>query len=433
MRYTTTLAILAASFLASCGTKSQQNSAVQFDSPLNIALDGTIDSGRVLTSSTDDATITAQIKDQLAYSIGHLNTFGGGIDLSRVAITIKDKQLTNNQAYQVTYSAKALISWPREYQVPASYNLLLPLAAYSAGLNQFLQYYGADEHAGKRCLDDSAKDISTSNFWYYYRPLKASCPLRTSLSPLIQYVPIRLAVSAQNTANKYPEYGKVWEDGKLIMTVVYGKADAGTTTSADFGINAFIELYDTLIRTFGRPMTSSLAQGQRPSVINNHVRLTFRTTKGVVDVALFLVDSVPSAGDQFIQAYQERSMVSDYIAYGGHAGLGDNVRALVNMGRYTPGQYQVFLMNGCDTFSYIDDKLRLDHQAVNPGSSPDKYVDIITNARPSYFNTMTRAVMNVAVGLHNQTLTYRQILAGFEQSQRAAVMGEQDNRWPAPF
>ena len=419
--------------LLGCGGSSPKTSQLQFDSAHNIALDGVIESGRVITDSEDDTVIKSQILEQLRFAIGHLNTFGGGIELAKVTIEIGEKLPLGNQRFQVTYSARSLVSWPREYQIPNSYMLLLPVAAHDEARNEFFQTFGADELSGKRCLDDYAEKTFTGNFWYYYRPLKASCPIRNGISPLVQKTPIRLALSVQNTSNKFPEYGKVWEDGKLVITVVYGKADYGATTASDYGIAAYSELYDSLLRYFGRPATSSLGFGQRPSIVNNDIRLTFRTPRGLVDVAIFLVDSVTSADESFIQNYQQRTLFSDFVAYGGHSGLGDNIQALVNLGRYQSGQYQVFLLNGCDTFSYTDDKLRNDHLAVNPGSSPDKYVDIITNARPSFFNHMTRAVMRVASGLYHQKETYRQILAGFEGSQRAAVTGEEDNRWPAPF
>ena len=52
---------------------------------------------------------------------------------------------------------------------------------------------------------------------------------------------------------------------------------------------------------------------------------------------------------------------------------------------------------------------------------------------PSYFSMDSRSNMAVINGLVGKTQTYRQILAGFDRSQRAGVTGEQDNNWPEPF
>ncbi len=154
---------------------------------------------------------------------------------------------------------------------------------------------------------------------------------------------------------------------------------------------------------------------------------------GPLDLALFLIDGIQTVDAAFKVKYNRRTERSDFISYNGHSGLGANIQALARLGHFLRGKYQIFMVNGCDTFAYIDDALRDAHQAANPTEGPDRYLDIIINAMPSFFDENSRSNMTVLEGLVNKRKTYRQILAGFDASQRPGVVGEQDNRWPAPF
>ena len=103
------------------------------------------------------------------------------------------------------------------------------------------------------------------------------------------------------------------------------------------------------------------------------------------------------------------------------------------MGKFVKGQYQLFLVNGCDTFAYVDDALFDAHQAVNPDNEKTKYLDIITNAMPSYFHENAGANMAIINALVSKDKTYRAILEDFDIDQRAVVTGEEDNAWPENF
>ena len=162
------------------------------------------------------------------------------------------------------------------------------------------------------------------------------------------------------------------------------------------------------------------------------MEMTWRLSSGEsVNINLLLVDpeSLFQPTDAFKQRYNERSKISDYISYSGHSGMGANIRALAKMGTFLPGQYQIFFMNGCDTFFYVDDSLRAAHEAVNPGSKPYEFFDILTNAMPSPFAQMANQNLIVVSSLLRQKDSYRQMLARFHPYQRAIVMGEEDNQF----
>jgi hypothetical protein len=413
-------------------------SDLQFDSAHSFALDGTINNGRLLATSSDEGRIKAEIYEQLMYTTGQLNGVGGVADMHSLESSIIQITPRTDGRFEVIYAAKLLVSWPREVQAPATYGLIVPAGGDWGLLGRFYQAYGADEHGAKRCLANEAHEVSQGILWYYYRPLKGSCALRDpSLDnqSIVSRFPIQFAVSTQNTQGKSPEYHKVWEDGRLVATAIFGKYEEGAMSDGDAGIAAYAQFYYDLLRSYGQPVSTSLPAGWRPSATNDQIFMKFNTVAGEMDIAIFLVDGIRNVDDDFKAKYNQRTQISDYVAYSGHSGLGANIRALARMGKFVQGQYQLFLVNGCDTFVYVDDALRDAHVAANPGTEDqkDKYLDVITNAMPSFFHSNSRSNLAVIDGLLGRQKTYRQILASFDVSQRAAVTGEQDNRFPAPF
>ena len=57
-------------------------------------------------------------------------------------------------------------------------------------------------------------------------------------------------------------------------------------------------------------------------------------------------------------------------------------------------------MNGCDTFAYVDDALNKAHKNINPDDTTGiKYIDIVNNAMPAFFHSMSGATMALFRGL----------------------------------
>jgi hypothetical protein len=116
--------------------------------------------------------------------------------------------------------------------------------------------------------------------------------------------------------------------------------------------------------------------------------------------------------------------------YNGHAGLGQNVRALARKGRWLPGKYQMFFMNGCDTFAYVDGSLFNAHKSINPDDTTGyKYIDIVNNGMPAFFANMAESSLAMFRGFisYDDPKTYEQIFAKIDSSQLVMVTGEQDN------
>jgi hypothetical protein len=103
------------------------------------------------------------------------------------------------------------------------------------------------------------------------------------------------------------------------------------------------------------------------------------------------------------------------------------------MARAEQGRYQLYVLNGCDTFAYLDTAIFDLHAAANPGAPGSRYVDVISNAMPSYFMYMAETSITVLQAAVAMQGTYRQILERTDLSQRSLVEGEEDNLWPTPF
>jgi hypothetical protein len=132
----------------------------------------------------------------------------------------------------------------------------------------------------------------------------------------------------------------------------------------------------------------------------------------------------------FRARYEALSTRADLIAYNGHAGLGSNIRALANAGKWVQGQYVVVFMNGCDTFAYIDGSLFSAHKAVNPDDTTgSKYIDIVNNGMPSFFANMPESTLAIMRGFlkFDDPQTYEQIFTKISSSQLVMVTGEADN------
>jgi hypothetical protein len=425
--------------LALVSLQTVQASKPKFDSAHTLAIDGTITNGEIISETSYDYTLKNEIKQQLMYVIGQMNGLNGGSpDMNRLKVSINTKQALSNGLYKITYTAKLFLAWPNDVDFPETYELILPARGNSTFLQTFFMTFGSDENSGSKCLDSHAHDVTSGIFWYYYRPNKLRCAANKKTNKntqLVKFQNIQLVVSNKNTSGKSPEYGKIWEDGKLVATLIFGKASEGAMSEWDAGVSAYKKTVNALVIQYGKPITSTVKFNWRfeNAILNPSINMTFNTKSGLLDISLYLIEGIRSANSSFRNSYDERTLTSDYVSYSGHSGLGANIRALANMGDFQAGQYKVFLVNGCDTFAYVDDALRNAHQSVNPAYGKDKFVDVITNAMPSYFHMNHVSNMSIINGMVGKTKTYRQILSGFDKTQRAVVTGEQDNNWPASF
>jgi hypothetical protein len=149
-----------------------------------------------------------------------------------------------------------------------------------------------------------------------------------------------------------------------------------------------------------------------------------------ITITALLVDSVGTPDPVFDARYAALSGGADLIIYNGHAGLGQNIRALAQKGSFVAGKYLVLFMNAPDSFAYVDRSLatrRAALNAVDPGGT--KYLDVVTNAMPAFFASMAPASLALVRSLMAPDMpkTYDRILSSIDASQVVVVTGEEDN------
>ena len=265
--------------------------------------------------------------------------------------------------------------------------------------------------------------------WYYYRPNRFMCELDPA--DVIRTT-AKVSLSEISTTGKYPEYHKVWEDDALNILVIFGQVDSKNEPSLDMAYQGYKSFFQEVNMRLGSAVTGiSPEVDQHPSGEQRDVETRATLSDGrTVQVNQLFIKSVSEAGFDFDRRYRELSRGADLIIYNGHAGLGANIRSLAGKGDWQEGQYVIVFMNGCDTYAYVDEALFEAHAAVNPDDDVGtQYVDLVTNAMPSYFANMSEAsyTMFEALMRDDSPLTYEQIFERIDHSQGILVSGEADN------
>jgi len=391
-------------------------------SDLAVFIDATFQ-GRLVTDSSWNDTSTVQ--DQLLYTVGQLNGMNSVGRVDKVVITDIVKQQVSGKT-EITYTAKLPVAWGNKNAVPETIELKLPLDISSSGQTAFASKYAHD------CVDFGAHDVDSGSMFYYYRPGASGCTIEGAD---VHTVKATVTPSPIQSTGKFPEYDKLWEDGKLEVLAIFGKYEDGATTAGDAGISAYNEFVGEMKQELGsRQLTTIPATvPSSPGVGTPDIEFNATLPDGkTIHVVALLTDNVRLGLQQpeFRARYESLSTRADYIVYNGHAGLGTNVRALANAGKWVAGQYVVVYMNGCDTFAYIDDALNTAHKTINPDDTTGfKYIDIVNNAMPAFFHSMAGATMALFRGMvgYNEPKTYEQMFRNIDSSQVVLVAGEQDN------
>ena len=364
------------------------------------------------------------VQDHLLYTIGQLNGASSVGRLDKLEF-VSDPTVADGK---VTYTVKMPVAWGDKENIPESFELVLPASNDYDFLERFATSYG---HS---CVDWGAHDVDAGSMWYYYRPLRSGCSLGAGD---IQKFRATVTRSPINTTGKFPEFNKVWEDNELNVLAIFGKYEDGAT-SGDAGIDAYNDFARSIRSDMGARGSVTTVPATIPStpgVANPDVSFSVTLADGKkINVTALLTDNVRTGLSQteFRTRYETLSSRADFIVYNGHAGLGSNVRALAAAGRWVAGQYVVVFMNGCDTFAYIDSALNDAHKAINSDDTTGyKYIDIVTNAMPAFFASMSGATMALYRGLanHADPQTYEQIFRSVDRSQIVLVSGEQDNAY----
>ena len=196
------------------------------------------------------------------------------------------------------------------------------------------------------------------------------------------------------------------------------------------GFNEFIRTMQTQLAPYKAVATPALGR-TAPGPETTDITFEGSLPDGKkIKVTALLVDSITNVWPGFEKRYESLTLTADVIAYNGHSGLGQNVRALGQMGKWAAKKYQIFFMNGCDSFAYVDGTLAQQRALLNPDDpTGTKYMEFVTNAMPSFFQSMPNASTALVRGLlgYAAPKTYDQIFKEIDRSEVVLVTGEEDN------
>jgi len=377
--------------------------------------------GEVVLDSTWN--VERSIENQLLYTIGHLNADKSVGRLDHLELSNIEKTNVDGKTL-VRYHAKLPVAWGKKDQVPTSYSFKIPRDGTHQGYSSFTEKYKHD------CVDWSAHDVDSGSMWYYYRPKAYNCRIDDADVFVSE---ASVAPSANSTTGKYPEYDQIWADEALHVVAIFGKYEDGATSSSDSGISAYNEFIVEMKSKLSPHGLTTVPETfpASPGVEAADIEMTATLADGKkVVVNALLVDNVRTAGPTFDDRYEALSTDADLIVYNGHAGLGANIRALAQKGKWAPGKYAIVFENGCDSYAYVDSALWEAHAAVNPDDpTGTKYLDVVANAMPAYFRSMTDSTIAFVDGLmsYQTPMTYEQIFKQVDSSQVILVTGEEDN------
>jgi hypothetical protein len=428
--------------MASCGppaTSASERESVgsaqqAFDSNDSMLVNFDID-GALVTDTAEPAAVRTLIQAQLLYGVGVLNqdrSLGRYERLELSAITATP--IPGTGSFQVAYRAKLPVAWGVPTPPPATYALPLPVRAAHADQLAFATKYGGT------CVDPSAGVIGAADagrMFLNYRPQRVGCVLAPAD---VVTLTATTSPSVENTAGKYPEYQRMWEDGALDVVAVF--SHSSYEGGDDFGMHAFqdfIARVDAYLAVRQPDPTKRSATAATPSVA---ARTATLPDGRIVRIDVALVGArLAQEGPAFDAWYGALTPKADVIHYSGHADLGENVRTIMKKGVFVPGKYVMWVENACDTFAYVDRTLADRRAVVNPDDpSGTKYMDTVSTVLGGYFGTgppTAVSILDAMVSSRDPAAvpkTYRQLFAELDPEQVTVVTGEEDNVFvPAMF
>jgi hypothetical protein len=378
--------------------------------------------GEVVASAETKA--RPAILSQLAYTQGILTTNErGNGHVGHVILTDVVETPVAGGKKSITYTAQLPVAWPKTGNaVPASYDLPVPKDVTA------LEAFNA-KYDGK-CGQD---EYGQSDFWHDWNPKAEGCVIadadvtrsRATVKPF-----------AGETSGKYPEYDQMWKDGELDVVIIFGLISGSVDTDDDPGVGEykrFVTGSQGLLTGAAVKTNTKTASVLRDTTITGKVTVAGQQRPVKIDV--LLVHEMQSVGPDFDTRYDPISEKADLVMYDGHAGLGKNVNALMRKGKVTAGKYQLVLLNGCQTFAYIDTAMndrRIEANGATNDPAGTKFMDVVGNALPGYTNNLTNMSMTLlraSVKSDTAPKNFNELLSEMPEEHLVVVFGEEDNRF----
>lgn len=365
------------------------------------------------------------VVSQLFYTIGEFTAFGGNARVGQVDLTGMALARDPSDAGLIRYRARLPVAWPRTQTPPREYEIVVPANVDPDALDAFNKRY--DEASGGTC---GKNEYGQSTFWHDFNSKAEGCILRDATKRTADVVSMKAIVRNPGrgyTEGKTPQYKDIWADHHLKGVVVMGFIQDSSPT--DSGRRILRDLADHVTQGLQSPKETTQ---EKNSDIDTDLTVSGRRPNGdQVTVTFLLGEDMGYVGGAFDRRYNELTKDADFLVYQGHSGLSKNIRALLRKGNPNKGQYQVQLLNGCDSFAYMDTAANDLRRQINGESDKDGtlFLDTISNALPAWtFDApaVIKTTYDALVAPEAKT-TYNEILQRIPQGQVAVVTGEEDN------
>ncbi len=236
--------------------------------------------------------------------------------------------------------------------------------------------------AGDKCVDaDAHLGLSQSIYWYLWNPKHSGCQ-----QELLQTMTLTVTEVLPDNPDSYPEYDKLWEDGKLTAAVFFGKLDDGDVAD-DCNWDNVKKLGDWLIEA-GFTESSDAPMGKR-----------YMKSSGELSVIIDIYgpDVFNSVADYSRFGNWQRAVSEhEIVMYNGHSVLGTGYA--FEQADY-PDFYQIFQIASCLSYEYYV-------RPVLAGKGDWTNVDVISNLTPTYYSEnfplTTTVLAKLVWGFENQ-------------------------------
>jgi hypothetical protein len=408
--------------MGGCSGQAEAPQEDNLTSKSAVFLELTFDAQVVGPRALSDAERKKSVVSQLFYLSGELDKTHGGhgrfgyVELSNVSVEPQDDDLE-----LVRYHAVLPIAWPKDRAIPESYRIVVPLRVDREGMWAFNTKYAGTCGPTK---------YGAENMWYDFEPVATGCSFEPGE---VVDTTASVAKSDQVTETKRPEHEKFWQDGAFRMVLVHGSDASFGLDENDIGVREYIAFKQKLGEAFpGGEATS----GETTTHIWD--RWQFKTKvpqpgggEGELQIDTLLTSSLESIGSDFDTVFSELSRDADVISYGGHSGLSKNILALADKATVAPQHYQVYFLDGCSTFAYLDSTLsdrRIEANGADLDPHGTKFLDVIVNAQPvPWWSGAASQWLVLSTLSDDEPHAYLDILDAMSQSGMPLVAGEEDN------
>ncbi len=292
------------------------------------------------------------------------------------------------------------------------------------------------------CTD--AYDNSELAFWYYWSPQRPGCWRK--IKDKIHLV--RAEIKARPSSRKrYPEYGKLYADNKLDVTILYGP-DQSMHDPKDLGYQSYLidKIFFETLKSKGEPFFK---------IEENHENQLLLISRGSGPQLRLRLHFLETDTESFDKVAQRALRETEVFIYAGHSNEShdfDLERLFPGMPQPLPqDKYQIMFFNACTTYAYYGEKyFAAKSSRTDPRGS--RNLDLLTNAIGAPFLERRESKQGEQVQYSSQALlvlslfhtdpkgrqvklplTWQQILGrmarhdGFDATALTFLQGEEDN------